>query len=118
MKTIFNLSKGTCYLLKIIAAMTIVVHHYAHYRFDYGYTSNFILKLFASQGGFLGVGLFFFLSGYGLMESEMNNHITFGKYLRRRILKVYLPVVLVTMLWLPVYYNIYNVNLPMGGVFY
>jgi len=115
MKSAFNLNKGTCYLLKAIAAIIVLVHHYALYRFDNGYTSNFILKLFASQGGFLGVGLFFFLSGFGLMESETNNHLTFGTYLKKRMLKVYLPVFLITLLWLPVYYKIYNVDLQLWG---
>lgn len=43
---------------------------------------------------------FFFLSGYGLMESEAKSHLNITAFLKRRLLKIYLPVLLMTFLWM------------------
>ena len=48
----------------------------------------------------MGVAIFFFLSGYGLMESEQKSHLSLAAFFKRRFLNVYLPVLLVTALWL------------------
>ena len=90
--------------LKIAAAICVAIFHHSYcvwcgtievFSFSYAATSKL-----ASWG----IAIFFFFSGYGLMESEQRKPLgTFGCFMRRRILKIYVPVLLVTLLWLPLY---------------
>lgn len=90
--------------LKIAAAICVAIFHHSYcvwagsldfFSFSYATTSRL-----ASWG----IAVFFFFSGYGLMESEKRKPLTtFGSFVRRRLLKIYVPVVLVTLLWLPLY---------------
>ena len=82
----------------------ISMHHYSQYVCANHLSDNIIYKLLSSQGGYLGVAIFFLLSGYGLMESEQKHSMLPWQFVRRRLLKVYFPVLLVTLLWLPIYY--------------
>lgn len=50
----------------------------------------------------MGVAVFFFLSGYGLMESEQKHHLGLLEFCKRRLSKVYLPTLLVTVIWIPI----------------
>lgn len=96
--------RGVTTALKLIAAITVAIFHHSYcvwagsldiFSFSYATTSKL-----ASWG----IAVFFFFSGYGLMESERRRPlVTFGSFLRRRLLKIYVPVVLVTLLWLPLY---------------
>ncbi len=99
------LSKSTCRTIKFGAAILVALHHYSYSIPTSDPTSQyFIYKVLASQGGFIGVAIFFFLSGYGLIESEQGCHLPFRKFVKKRFLKIYLPVVLSTALWLPIVY--------------
>lgn len=104
--TCFNLNKGVSDILKVISALLVMLSHYCNLKAQTGAVLNPIEWALRSQGGNIGVAIFFFLSGYGLMCSELNAHICLWKFIKRRILKIYLPVVLVTALWLPIAYNI------------
>lgn len=84
----------------------IVAHHYSQYALTNDIASGTIWKILSAQGGFLGVAIFFFLSGYGLMESDKKNHLSVRGFFKKRFLKIYGPVFLVTAVWLPVYYTI------------
>lgn len=84
----------------------VAVHHYSQYVISNNISHNLLYKAFSSQGGYLGVAVFFFLSGYGLMKSDMIKHLSFGNFVKRRLMKVYFPVVLVTTIWLPIYYTL------------
>lgn len=84
----------------------VAVHHYSQYVISNNISHNLLYQGFSSQGGYLGVAVFFFLSGYGLMKSDMIKHLSFGNFVRKRFIKVYLPVVLVTAIWLPIYYTL------------
>lgn len=64
----------------------IALHHYSIDRVIAG-THNPIYQLLSTQGGWLGVAIFFFLSGYGLMKSELKNHIEFVPFVKKRLLK-------------------------------
>lgn len=86
----------------------VAMSHFSQYVGINDPSTNIVYKLFSSQGGYLGVAVFFFLSGYGLMESEQRHHLDIASFLKKRFLKVYLPVVLVTALWIPVFYCILN----------
>ena len=78
----------------------IVLHHYAQYLCATIPTVPLIYKLLTQQAGYLGVAVFFFLSGFGLMESEQKSHLGFLRFLKKRLFKVYLPVLTVTFIWL------------------
>lgn len=92
--------------MKVLAAILVMFSHYCSIKATNSSSLNAIEWLIRSQGGNIGVAIFFFLSGYGLMMSELKRHLTFTEYVRRRFLKVYLPVVCVTALWLPLAYHI------------
>lgn len=77
-----------------------MLHHYAQYICVNGFSDSLFYKALSAQGGFIGVAIFFFLSGYGLMESESKSHLNALAFLKRRILKIYLPVILVTFIWM------------------
>jgi len=98
----FQLTKNTSNFLKVTAALMVMLHHYSQYVCANGLSDSIIYKALSSQGGYLGVAIFFFLSGYGLMESESKSHLNLTEFIKRRILKVYLPVLLVSGIWLAV----------------
>ena len=89
-------------VLKFIACLAVAMSHYSGYVVANGISSSFFYKVLAANGGYIGVAFFFFLSGYGLMKSDMKHHLSFYQYFKRRLLKTYLPAVLVSALWLGV----------------
>ena len=63
------------------------------------------------------VAIFFFLSGYGLMESEKRRHLSTRQFAARRLSKVYVPVLIATVLWIPVYLATINTEpLSVGRI--
>ena len=97
-----RISKSLSNYLKILCAVIVALHHYSLYVCAHDLSSSIFFKLLSAQGGFIGVAFFFMLSGYGLMESEKHRHLNFLPFLRKRFLRVYLPTLLVTLLWWPV----------------
>lgn len=95
----FELTKYTSNFIKIIAALMVMLNHYSQYVLSNGLSNNIIYKMLSTQGGFLGVAIFFFLSGYGLMESEKLRHLNFLDFIKKRILKIYIPVFVITFIW-------------------
>lgn len=91
------LSRGFTDIIKFAAALLVAFGHYSSYALEF--SSNPIYKVTVLFAGDLGVALFFFLSGYGLMMSERKHHLAFWPFLKRRLSKVYLPVVFVTFVW-------------------
>ena len=65
----------------------------------------------STQGGYLGVAVFFFLSGYGLMESEMKRHLTLTQFIDKRLKRVVFPLVVLAILWIPTLY-IFDLTYP------
>ncbi|MDE6300274.1 MAG: acyltransferase [Muribaculaceae bacterium] len=99
----FTLTKNTTNALKVFSALLVMVHHYVLFIMPPDVViSSWILRGLEGQAGVLGVAIFFFLSGYGLMESEKHTHLSFKEFTERRFFKVYLPVVLVTAIWMVV----------------
>lgn len=96
----FALSKDVSNAVKVFAALTVMLSHYSQYVVANGISNSIIFKTISSQGGYLGVALFFFMSGYGLMESERKSHLTLKHFFKRRFLKIYLPVLLVSAVWI------------------
>lgn len=100
-----SLPRNTCDILKIAAALLVITAHMASTALGAKYGSNHVaFYAIASQNGYIGVAVFFFLSGFGLMESEQKSHLDLKSFVRRRLMKIYLPVVLVSCLWLGVLY--------------
>ena len=97
----FTITRGSADWIKLVAAIMIALHHYSQYVWTNHLSDSIIHHILCSQAGFIAVAIFFFLSGYGLMESEKKRHLAFGAFIKRRLLKVYVPVVLATALWLP-----------------
>ena len=110
------LSKNTTNLLKFLCAILIMLHHYAQYVCANDLSDNIIYHILSSQCGFIGVIVFFYLSGYGLMESENKKHLDLVQFIKRRLLKIYLPVVVVSVLWLPLYYDMNDVVLDFQKI--
>ena len=113
-----RIDKQLSSLVKFAAALTVALHHYSQYVCANDLSECIIYKLFSAQGGYLAVGVFFFLSGYGLMESEKKKHLPISAFLKKRLLRVYLPALLVTLLWLPIKSYVQGEQLLTGGVIY
>lgn len=101
--------------IKFGAAIVVVLHHYSQYVYANDLSCNIIYKLFSSQGGYLAVAVFFFLSGYGLNESEKYKHLSFFSFLKKRWLKIYIPTLFVTALWIPIEVLFKGPNIIGGG---
>lgn len=89
-------------LVKFLSCLLIALHHYSQYVVSQNISHKIIYEMFSTQGGFLGVAIFFFLSGYGLMKSEQKCHLDFNSFFRKRYIKLYLPVVLSAIIWIPI----------------
>ena len=100
---VFNLDRGVTNLLKLLSCIAIVLHHYSQYALTNGEGYNWFLRVFSSHGGYVGVALFFFLSGYGLAKSNQAHRLRFVEFLKHRLSKVYFPLLLATLLWCPIY---------------
>lgn len=85
-------------LVKFLSCLMIALHHYSQGMVVAG-SHNPFYQLFSTQGGWLGVAIFFFLSGYGLMKSDMKHHLEPIPFFKKRLMKTYLPAVLVSLLW-------------------
>lgn len=96
-ETSIVLSRGLTDFLKFIAAIMVAFGHYAGYALTF--TDNPIYRLTTTFAGTLGVAIFFLLSGYGLMKSELNRHQDLLLFIKKRLAKVYLPVVLISFIW-------------------
>ena len=48
----------------------VMLHHYAQYICVNNISDSIFYRALSAQAGFLGVAIFFFLSGFGLMERE------------------------------------------------
>lgn len=78
------LDKSSTNALKGIAIITVMLHHFS------GYTSgNSIFKIIFGNIGFLGVSIFLFISGYGLLVSYNKNKEKYLKsFIKNRLLKI------------------------------
>lgn len=93
-----SLSRNLTDLVKFLSCLMIALHHYSQGMVVAG-SHNPIYQIFSTQGGWLGVAIFFFLSGYGLMKSDMKHHLKPLPFFKKRLMKTYLPAVLVSLLW-------------------
>lgn len=99
-----RLSREWCNWLKLVAAVLVAVSHYSTVVVVNNHWSDSHFLRFFCQGGYIGVAIFFFLSGYGLMESDLKRHLGWMDFVKRRLSKVYLPFLMVSFVWIPCYY--------------
>ncbi len=96
----FSLDTGVTTALKFACSIIIVLHHYSqHIVSEFG-NANVITTGLSSQGGYLAVSFFFFLSGYGLTVSLNKKQMTYVEYFKKRLSRVYMPAILVTIIWI------------------
>lgn len=79
----FNQTQTT--ILKGISILLIVVHH-----FTIKMTNPIFMKPFLNVGS-LGVAIFFFISGYGLMSSYLAEKNHLNNFFSKRVARVYIP---------------------------
>lgn len=99
----FYLDRSLTDMIKMFSCIMVAVHHYSCYAISTGLNDNLFLQAFSTQGGYLGVAIFFFMSGYGLMMSERNHHLDCISFLKKRLSKVLIPSIVITIVWLPVF---------------
>lgn len=63
-----------------------------------GLSSSLFYQLFSTQGGYAGVAMFFFLSGFGLMESETKRHLNIWEFIVKRFWKIYKAVLIINII--------------------
>lgn len=100
----FNLTKDVSTCLKGLSCLLIVLHHWCSHLVGMGY-HNVILDLIALRGGVTGVAAFFFLSSYGLARSQQHKKDTLKAFFTKRLVKVYIPLLITNLLWLLVRYQ-------------
>lgn len=84
------LTKADSAAVKGMAALCVMLAHYALWMESYFHRKLSIVFLIPKQLGGIGVLLFFFLSGYGIYFSSIKNDMNF-KWLVRKVLNVYIP---------------------------
>lgn len=77
------LSRGLTDFLKFIASIMVALGHYAGYAITF--TDNPVYRFIVMFAGNVGVALFFILSGYGLMKSELNRHQDLLLFIKKKI---------------------------------
>ncbi len=93
----FILSKQRCDVLKAFFPFLIIIHHISfrthnHFIFDFRYSGPYI------------VGIFFFISGYGLEYKASKGDVKFSSFLRRMkslLVPVLFPIILYCSLTFP-----------------
>jgi membrane-bound acyltransferase YfiQ involved in biofilm formation len=104
------LNKDNTENMKAIAITIIVIHHFSQKLENTGLLTPF--KGF----GYLGVSIFFFLSGFGLMVSYMNKENYLSNFFTKRMSKVYIPFVLVNIIQLIFSYFISNTRYDLSNI--
>lgn len=102
-------SKGWSTLLKAVCAILIVLHHVSKFPKQwYGNEMDFGMKCFAQLVPLspIIVGVFFFISGYGLMYSVTNKSDYLKDFGRKRLTKILIPWLLITLVNIALYETI------------
>lgn len=95
-----SISKVFSSLLKGLCCILVGLHHFSRIMVEQNGSTNPFYILLASQGGNVGVGLFFFLSGYGLMESSKRKTLSIKEILEKRFWKLLWPILVVNIIYL------------------
>ena len=109
MNSPFSLHRDWSNYAKLFAALLVAVSHYSTVIVVNNHWSDSQFLRLWCQGGYIGVAIFFFFSGFGLMESDQREHLSLKLFIKKRFAKVYLPVLLVSAIWTPIY-NLWVAN--------
>ena len=104
-----GLSKKNTDAVKGILAVAVLLSHLA------GHTSYHLLFFSFTVFGPIGVGCFFFLSGYGLIKASRGKNY-FEGYVGRHMLKLFMPFCTMLILWLIVFQVL--LNEPLSSLLY
>lgn len=97
MKSI-QISKDTSNIIKGLACLLIVAHHFCARLIGKG-SDDLIINFIGIRGGVIGVTIFFFLSAWGLSESQGKNQYSFNVFVKRRLSKVYVPLIITNIIY-------------------
>lgn len=87
-------------LLRLAACCMVALGHFSSYAVAKLGCESVFCRVAAAQFGYLGVAVFFFLSGSGLMRSALSRTPSFASFFSRRLRITYFPAVLVSLIWL------------------
>lgn len=110
------LDRGLTDVIKFLCCILVALSHYAQYAIINGLSSSYLIKLISTQGGYFGVSIFFFLSGYGLTESMRKKPTDVWAFALKRISKVYIPAVVVSLFWVVILWLIPNMQPNTTGL--
>lgn len=112
------LNRDLTFVIKCCCCLLVGLHHFARIKVEQQGSSNPFYIILASQGGNIGVGLFFFLSGYGLMESSKIHRLSFFDIIKKRFWRLFWPILLVNIVYVLALFlyksgdgNTYNLSL-------
>lgn len=92
----------TSQILKSICCIIIILHHFALRRPDV-----LIIKPFAYCGGNFALSIFFILSAYGIIKSDLSNQVnSFTIFIKKRMIKLLKPLWIVNFLTIVAYFVI------------
>lgn len=78
----------TSHLLKAVACIVIIMHHFALRRAD---SDNILLTILKFWGGSFALPIFLLLSAYGIAKSEIRKSLNVAQYIRYRVIKLLVP---------------------------
>lgn len=93
-----QITKDTSNMIKGLACLLIVAHHFCARLMARGF-DDVLTNFIGVRGGVVGVTVFFFLSAWGLSESQIKNRYSFDAFVKRRLSKVYLPLIITNFLY-------------------
>lgn len=94
------ISSDVSHILKAIACIVIVMHHFALRRPD---CENLLLNTFRMGGGTWSLVIFLLLSAYGITKSELKKPRELTSYFKHRILKLLIPFWVCVVFYLVLY---------------
>ena len=96
-----QIGKDISNIIKGISCLLIVAHHFCSWLDGKG-IDNFFVHFIGVRGGVIGVTIFFFLSGWGLSESQKKNKYPLAVYAKRRLSKVFIPLLLTNIIYISI----------------
>ena len=100
------MNKEVSNVIKFVCCLLIFLHHY------------FLGNPFTTPLGTISCTIFFFLSSYGIAKSIKNKNLDFWRFSKRRIIKIYVPLLIVNLFFI-LLANILlfeNFKIPVFGI--
>ena len=93
-----QISKDLSNIIKGLSCLLIVAHHFC-LRLDGRDSDNLLVHFIGARGGVIGLAVFFFLSGWGLSESQKKNKYPFIVFVSRRLSKIFIPLFITNIIY-------------------